>query len=60
MHIMEVKGEFVTPTGAAIMAAVRTKSELPKKFLIQKTGLGAGKREHEKSGILRTMFIEEI
>lgn len=60
MHIMEVKGEFVTPTGAAIMAAVRTKSELPKRFLIQKTGLGAGKREHEKSGILRTMFIEEI
>lgn len=59
LHIMEAKGEFVTPTGAAIVAAVRTKEELPKQFLIQRTGLGAGKREHERSGILRVMLIEE-
>lgn len=59
LHIMDVRGEFVTPTGAAIVAAVRTKEELPKQFLIQQTGLGAGKREHERSGILRAMLIEE-
>lgn len=60
LHIMEARGEFVTPTGAAIVSAIRTRSKLPKRFLIKQTGLGAGKREHEKSGILRTMFIEEI
>lgn len=59
LHIMEAKGEFVTPTGAAIVAAVRTSTELPKQFCIVRTGLGAGKREHEKSGILRAMLIEE-
>ncbi len=59
LHIMEAKGEFVTPTGAAIVAAVRTKEELPKQFFIVRTGLGAGKREHEKPGILRAMLIEE-
>lgn len=59
LHIMEARGEFVTPTGAAIVAAVRTATELPKQFYIVRTGLGAGKREHEKSGILRAMLIEE-
>lgn len=59
LHIMEAKGEFVTPTGAAIVAAIRTKEELPKQFLIERTGLGAGKREHERSGILRAMVIRE-
>lgn len=59
LHIMEAKGEFVTPTGAAIVAAICTEAELPKKFLIEQIGLGAGKREHEKSGILRAMLIRE-
>ena len=52
------KGEYVTPTGAAFAAAVRTSSELPGSFRVIKTGLGAGKREHEVPGILRSMIIE--
>ena len=56
---IEVKGEFVTPTGAAIVAAVRTTDRLPSKFTIKKTGIGAGKRTYERPSILRAMIIEE-
>jgi uncharacterized protein (DUF111 family) len=57
LHITSIKGEMVTPTGAAIVAAIKTKDTLPKKFSIQKLGLGAGKREYEQAGILRAMLI---
>ncbi len=57
MHIMDVYGEYVTPTGAAFAAAVVTKDALPESFKVEKTGLGAGKREHSLSGILRAMLI---
>lgn len=52
------KGELVTPTGAAIAAAVMTQQELPEKFVIVKTGLGAGKREYEIPSILRAMILQ--
>lgn len=54
-----VQGEFITPTGAAIAAAVRTRDVLPKCFSIIKTGMGAGKRTYERPSILRAMLIEE-
>ncbi len=53
------RGELVTPTGAAFVAAVRTDSQLPKRFRIVKTGLGAGKRAYEVPSIVRAMLIEE-
>ena len=59
LEISDVKGEFVTPTGAAIVAAITTKYERPKTFSIKKTGMGAGKREYERPSILRAMIIEE-
>ena len=37
----EIQGELVTPTGAAIIAAIRTSDRLPERFTIQKIGLGA-------------------
>ncbi len=55
----KVNGELVTPTGAAIAAAVRTKESLPEQFLIKAVGLGTGKREYGLPGILRAMVIEE-
>ncbi|MBP3218695.1 MAG: LarC family nickel insertion protein [Lachnospiraceae bacterium] len=58
LHIMHEAGEFVTPTGAAIAAAVRTSAELPESFEVVKTGLGAGKREYKRAGVLRAMIIE--
>ena len=60
IHMTDVKGELITPTGAAIAAAVRTTEELPAEFKIRKIGLGAGKRQYELPGILRAMLIEEL
>ena len=54
-----VEGEMVTPTGAAIAAAVRTRSALPESFTIKKIGLGAGKRDFGMPNVLRAMLIEE-
>ncbi|MBC5780848.1 nickel pincer cofactor biosynthesis protein LarC [Blautia difficilis] len=59
LKMTEVEGELVTPTGAAIVAAVKTKDKLPETFEIQKIGIGAGKRRYECPGILRAMFISE-
>lgn len=59
LHITETEGEFVTPTGAAIAAAIKTDDRLPEKFRILKTGIGAGKRTYERPSILRAMLIEE-
>lgn len=57
MKMTNVEGELVTPTGAAIAAAVKTKDRLPEEFEIRKTGIGAGKRQYECPGILRAMII---
>lgn len=59
LHRTEIRGELVTPTGAAIAAAIRTKECLPERFRVQKVGMGAGKRTYACPGILRAMLIEE-
>lgn len=57
LHITEMEGELVTPTGAAIAAAIQTSDHLPKSFIIEKTGIGAGKRNYERPSLLRAMLI---
>lgn len=59
VRIVDAEGEFITPTGAAIVAAVKTSGTLPKDFSVVKTGIGAGKRNYERPGILRAMVIQE-
>lgn len=59
LHLTQIKGELVTPTGAAIAAAIRTKEELPSGFTVKRIGLGTGKREYEQTSFLRAMLIEE-
>ena len=59
LQITEVEGELVTPTGAAVAAAIRTSDHLPDEFIIEKTGIGAGKRQYTCPGILRAMLIRE-
>lgn len=59
INITETYGELITPTGAAIVAAVKTKDKLPSKFKIKKIGLGAGKRNYDRPSILRAMIIED-
>lgn len=57
--ITDTEGELVTPTGAAIIAAVRSMDKLPKKFSIEKIGIGAGKRNYDRPSILRAMLIKD-
>ncbi len=58
MEIIDVAGELVTPTGAAIVAAVTTDTQLPAQFTIEKIGMGAGKRDYGLAGFVRAMIIE--
>ena len=57
LKISENDGEMVTPTGAAIAAALYTGEKLPESFVIEKTGYGAGKRPYENP-VLRVMAIQ--
>lgn len=59
VHFMDLQGEYVTPTGAAIVAAVRTKEALPRTFKVVAGGIGAGKRNYEKASLLRAMIVED-
>lgn len=60
LKISDIDGELVTPTGAAIAAALHSGEKLPTEFSIQKTGFGAGKRDYAATGILRAMLLEPI
>ena len=60
LSISDVEGELVTPTGAAIAAAVRTAADLPKDFRIRRMGLGAGKRDYSAAGLLRAMLLQPL
>jgi len=60
LHPTANKGEMVTPTGIAIVAALNTQNELPKTYKILKSGIGLGKRDFGHANFLRTMIIEDI
>ncbi len=54
-----VHGELVTPTGAAIVAALRTSEELPASYRILAMGYGAGKRAYQNTaGVLRVTLTQ--
>ncbi|MCD8189637.1 MAG: nickel pincer cofactor biosynthesis protein LarC [Clostridiales bacterium] len=59
LHIGDTEGELVTPTGAAIAAAVATDFRLPDRFRVEQVGVGAGKRAYERPSLLRAMVIAE-
>ena len=54
-----VSGEFVTPTGAAAVAALRTEASLPSVYTVRRIGIGAGKRNYERASLIRLMELEE-
>lgn len=60
VEFIDEQGEFVTPTGAAIVAAVKTGDKLPAGCRIREIGLGAGKRNYDRPSILRAMLIENV
>ena len=51
-------GEMVTPTGAAIAAALRTRDSLPDSCRLLKIGMGAGNRVFRQANVLRAMLME--
>lgn len=51
-------GEMVTPTGAAIAAALATRKTLPSGCRILKIGMGAGNKEFRQANVLRAMLLE--
>ena len=59
LHITETKGEMVTPTGAGIVAALRTSERLPASYKILKSGVGLGKRDFGRANFLRAQIIED-
>lgn len=58
LHMTDTEGELVTPTGAAIAAAIKTRDKLPSGFKIKEVGIGAGKRNYDRPSVLRAMIIE--
>ena len=60
LHITETKGEMVTPTGAGIVATLRTSESLPAGYKILKSGIGLGKRDFHHANFLRAQIIEEL
>jgi len=59
LMLRDVEGEMVTPTGAAIAAAFRTEAALPKKYQIEKIGIGAGNKDFAHANILRAMLLTD-
>ncbi len=57
LHMTQTEAELVTPTGAAIVAAIRTSDRLPDRYKICKIGMGAGKRDYGRTSILRGLLI---
>ena len=54
----ETKGECVTPTGIALAAAFRTRSDMPSAYKVLGVGVGLGKRDYGRPAILRILRIE--
>lgn len=59
MKFTDNNGEMVTPTGAAIAAALRTRKELPPSCRLVKVGMGAGNKVFKQANVLRAMILEE-
>lgn len=60
LHMTDTEGELVTPTGAAIAAAIGSQKPLPKRYIISNIGVGAGKRTYDRPSLLRAMIIEDL
>jgi uncharacterized protein (TIGR00299 family) protein len=54
------QGEFVTPTGAAIAAAIGTLREPPDRYRILACGLGSGKRAYDPPSTVRALLVEPL
>lgn len=58
MHRMEREGAWVTPEGAAFLAACRTSDHLPENYRVVKMGTGRGNALDGSEGVLRIMVLD--
>ena len=58
LRFTQNEGEMVTPTGAAIAAALKTRKGLPADFRLLKIGMGAGNKVFSQANVLRAMLLE--
>lgn len=58
LHFTDNEGEMITPTGAAIAAALGTMKHLPDSCRVLKIGMGAGSRVFKQANVLRAMLLE--
>lgn len=58
MHRMERDSAWVTPEGAAFLAACRTSDHLPEEYHVSKIGTGRGTASDGSNGVLRIMVLE--
>ncbi len=60
MNFSAIEGELITPTGAAIAAAIRTDDSLPAQSPLTPaaSGFGAGKRDYAVPTMLRAILFE--
>ena len=59
MHRMERDSAWVTPEGAAFLAACRTSDHLPEEYHVSKIGTGRGTSSDGSNGVLRIMVLED-
>lgn len=59
MHRMERDSAWVTPEGAAFLAACRTSDHLPEEYHVSKIGTGRGTASDGSNGVLRIMVLED-
>lgn len=59
LRLTQTRGEMITPTGAAIAAYLSKGVKLPESFVIEKIGLGAGKKDFATANILRAFLIRD-
>lgn len=57
MHRMERDSAWVTPEGAAFLAACRTSDHLPEEYHVSKIGTGRGTASDGSNGVLRIMVL---
>lgn len=57
-HYGGVDGESTTPTGAALLAAQVTQSQIPDTVVVRKTGYGIGHKDFAIANVLRVAIVE--